>query len=551
MRKKLRILIFSTIVFIISLSLWYYFKNVFSKEILKLEILGPSEIVLNQEVEYTVKYKNNGNIRLEEPKLIFEYPSDSIVILESEGEESQQNFLRAEKNLEDIYPGEEKTFTFRARLFGKEGEVKTAKAFLSYRPKNLRARYESSTTFSTLIKSVPLNFEFDLPSKIDSGKEIPVKINYFSNLEYPLSDLRIKIEYPKGFEIKESNPKGIAENEWQIPLLNKAEGGRINILGTLTGEVGETKIFRATLGVWREENFVLLKEITRGVQIAQPLIFISQKINDSPQYIASPGEYLHYEISFKNTGESVLENLLLVVQLDKQLVDMDTLRVESAQVQKEAGAIIWDTSNLSSLKFLPSLEEGKVDFWIKIKNEIPYNSYLRTKILVGSVKEEFINKINTQLFIAQEGYFTHGPFQNTGPIPPTVGQITTYTVLWKARNLVNDVKNLKFKAVLPPYVSLTGKFSPNDARFTFDSFTREIIWEVGDLSAGSSTPEFFFQIAFNPLSEQKGQTPELISQLKVIADDVFTGQTLQFERPGFNTSLPHDQNLPQDRGIVK
>lgn len=112
---------------------WYYQKNIYSKEVLKLEILGPAETELAGEVEYIVKYKNNGNVRLEEPKIIFEYPKNSVV----EGEK----FLRKEKELEDIYPGEEKTVSFKARLFGKEGEAKLAKAQISYRPKGLKAPY--------------------------------------------------------------------------------------------------------------------------------------------------------------------------------------------------------------------------------------------------------------------------------------------------------------------------------------------------------------------------------------------------------------------------
>ena len=94
---------------------WYYRKNIYSKEILKLEVLGPEEVELAQEFEYTVRYKNNGNITLEEPKLIFEYPENSIVV---EGENSSGNSLRQERKLDDIYPGQERTFSFKARLLG-------------------------------------------------------------------------------------------------------------------------------------------------------------------------------------------------------------------------------------------------------------------------------------------------------------------------------------------------------------------------------------------------------------------------------------------------
>ena len=48
---------------------WYWQGNPFSKEILKLEILGPDSASASNEITYTVKYKNNGDVRLEEPRL--------------------------------------------------------------------------------------------------------------------------------------------------------------------------------------------------------------------------------------------------------------------------------------------------------------------------------------------------------------------------------------------------------------------------------------------------------------------------------------------------
>ncbi|GAH31413.1 unnamed protein product, partial [marine sediment metagenome] len=198
----------------------------------------------------------------------------------------------------------------RARLLGKEGEAKIAKATLSYRPKNLKARYESITTFTTVIKSVPLNFEFDLPSQTESGKELKFRLNYFSNIDYPLSNLRCKIEYPLGFEFIESTPPSLEKIEWEVPPLNKAEGGRIEIVGRLRGEVGEQKIFQAELNIWQEGEFILLKKAVKGVEIIKPALYITQQINGNPEYIANPGDSLHYEIFFKNIGEETLIDFL-------------------------------------------------------------------------------------------------------------------------------------------------------------------------------------------------------------------------------------------------
>jgi len=246
---------------------WSWQRNIYSKEILKLEIFGPENIELAKEFEYLVKYKNNGNIRLEEPKLIFEYPSQTIL----EEKKSLREEIGAEVLGDAIYPGEEKTISFKARLIGKEGQTLTAKASLSYRPKNLKARYESSTTFTTQIKSVPLTFEFDLPSKIESGKDLRFRLNYYSNIDYPLLNLRVIAEYPSGFEFLQSNPPSLEKVEWKLSPLNLAEGGRIEIFGKIKGEVKEQKLFKARLGIWQEGEFIVLKEILKGVEIIQPL----------------------------------------------------------------------------------------------------------------------------------------------------------------------------------------------------------------------------------------------------------------------------------------
>ncbi len=286
-RKFITFLIILTAV-ACSVGFWSWQKNSYSKETLKLEILGPENVDLAEEFEYIVKYKNNGNARLEEPKLIFEYPKQAII------KDNKSSFQ--ETTLEDIYPGEEKTISFKAGLLGKEGERFTAKASLNYRPKNLKARYESATTFTTTVQSVPMTFEFDLPSKVESGKNFIFRINYFSNVDYLLTDLRCQIEYPTGFEFVESTPKSLEKNEWEIPILNKSQGGRIEISGKISGEVNEAKVFRAKFGVWKEGEFIELKESTKGLEIIKPSIYLRQEINGNPQYVALPGDWLHYEI---------------------------------------------------------------------------------------------------------------------------------------------------------------------------------------------------------------------------------------------------------------
>lgn len=535
--------------------IWRWQSNIYSKEILRLEILGLSEITLGQEVEYIVRYKNNGNFRLDNPELIFEPPEYSF----QEGEIFERQVLGPEKLGEAIYPGEEKTFSFKMTILGKQDEIKIARVSLTYQPKDLKAQYESSSSFTSQIKSVPLTLEFDLPSKVAGGKDFIFRINYFSNADYLLTDLRCQVEYPFSFEFINSLPKSIEKTEWDIPVLNKSEGGRIEITGKLSGEVGEARVFKAKLGVWKQDEFILLKEIVKGVEIVRPFLYLRQEINGNPQHMALPGEWLHYEIYFKNIGEESLNNLFMVNNLEGEAFDFETIKSDLGNYQTGDSSVVFDWRKVSKLQSLIPLEEGRVEFWIKLKDDLGNvkNSILRNKVFIGEAKEEFITRISSKIEIIQKGYFQDEVFGNSGPVPPAVGDTTTYTIMWQVKNYYSDVRNAKVKAVLPQNVELTGEIFPEQeiSKFTFDSQSREIVWSVGDLQKGTGISKqgltLAFQVAFTPFSYQRHQTAEIIREARITGEDSWTETTIEALVPAINTTLPDDPTITNQMGVVR
>lgn len=530
-------------------------QNAYSKEILKLEILGPTESTLGENLEYIIKYKNNGKFRLENPELILEFPKYAL----EDGKFLERKIMDSSKLGEAIYPGEEKNISFKINLLGSAGDIKTLKAVLSYQPKDLKARYESSTTFTTTIKQVPLTFEFDIPSKIELGQEFVSRINYFSNVASPLLDLRIQAEYPQGFEFVSSLPKSLEKTEWEIPVLNKNQGGRIEIRGKISGNIGEAKIFRAQLGIWKEGEFIKLKEAERGVEISKPSVYLRQEINGNPQYVAIPGDWLHYEIYFKNIGDDVLNNLFMVSKLEGEAFDFQTIKSDSGATQSGDNSVIFDWRKVSNLQYLAPMEEGKVDFWVRLKDDLGNvsNPFLRNKVFVSQVEQEFTTKISSKIDIVQKGYFQDEVFGNGGPLPPRVGEITTYTIMWQVKNYYSDVKNIKVKAVLPVEVMLSGKIFPEDqsSKFSFDSESREIIWLVGDLARGAGIshpgPNIAFQIALTPGYDQRQRVASLIRETMILGEDVWTEAIIEAQAPAIDTTLPDDQSVTEAMGVVQ
>jgi len=488
------------------LGIWTIKRNLFSKEVLKFEILGQSKVAVGEETEIVVKFKNNGNFRLEEPELVIEFPEGT------RGENEEVLITRKVVKKEDlggmIYPGEEKSFSFKLKFFGREGESKEINAFLTYHPKNLRSFFKNEAKFTFQLK-VPLAFEIDIPSQIESEKEFRFNLRYSSYLSSPLSNLKIQADWPSGFEFIDSQPKSIEQKEWLIPALNKFEGKKIEVVGKMHGEFQESKIFRARIGLISEGKFIVLKEAFKAAEIAKPSIFVRQEINGNPEYSPLPGEWLHYEIFFKNTSDSSLENLLLLSTLSGDIFDFSTFKSDTGSLQDNQKTVVFDWQKNSSLKLLQPLEEGRVDFWIKLKESSSdiQNPVLKNTVVIGQTRQEFTTKLSSTLEFSQKGYFNDKIFENSGPLPPKVGESTTFTIVWKIKTTFSPLKDIKIKANLQKNINFTGKISPEEevSKFSFDSDFREILWTVGDLNEQESKT-LSFQISLLPERKDAGTT---------------------------------------------
>ena len=383
-------------------------------------------------------------------------------------------------------------------------------------------------------------------------KPLSFSVNYFSNLDYPLADLRIKLEYPSGFQFLEGQPLSIENNEWIIPILNKAEGGRISIKGQVSGSVGDSKLFKAQLGFWKNDKYILLKETSKATFLTEASIYITQFINNSPQYIPHAGGLLHYEIFFRNVGSEALEDLSMLVKLDGNAFDLDTIKSDTGKFNTGDNFIIWSKRESEGLQLLDVNQEGKVEFWVELKNDWPlannsgFNQIIRTKISIGQTNEEFSSKVSSKLALNSEVVFRdESYFNNSGPYPPQVGEYSTLTVFLGVKNYFNEVKNVKLKAVLPRYVDLTGQISPSDSKLVFDQQSREMIWNVGDLEVGKGIlikgPELAFQVRIKPDIDMP--IISILENVVISGDDQFTGSAIE-EKLG-NVALDTQNNQSQ------
>lgn len=501
----------------------------FSKEVLRIEILGSEKTTIGDEVEYIVKVKNNGNIRLESPELIFEYPQDSV----SSNGDARIRTMSSSEIGGDIYPGEERAFKFSAVLLGKEKDVKVVKASISFQPKDLKTRSEVSTTFTTILGETPINLSIEAPARVGTGKALSLKVNYSSNASYPLTDLTCYITYPSGFDFLYSQPRGIDNNQFDIPLLGGASSGRIDISGILNGESSEQKVFKARIGIWQNGNFILLKEVIKGIEISSPALYVTQRVNNESNYASSLGDELHYEIMFQNIGEQALRDLALITRIEEKYVDMESLEISGGRF--EDGSIIWDSKNSQDLAYLDIGQIGKVDFKIKVLPEIRIedldgkNPTIKNTVILGETRQDFLTRIESAVSVNQKFYTDNKYFENSGPYPLETGERTYLTIEWSATSTYNDVDNARIVTALPESITFENKTHSNGGmEITYNEDTSEVACNIGSIPAGSGNikePKVCaFQISIKP--EISDEVIILLGPAQLYGTDQWTGQTL-------------------------
>ena len=387
---------------------------------------------------------------------------------------------------------------------------------------------------------------YDLPSRVEKGKEISYSINYFSNIDYPLENLSLKTDPVKGFNFKSSDPSSLDNSEWKLGVLNKSEGGRVSIKGTVSSEAESALNFSVHLGIWQDGNFIIIKDVEEEIKIIEPLLTISQTINGSSNYSPSPGESLIYEISFKNMGSTPFDNLFAVVRLSGSAFDLLTLSSYEGEAKLSDNLIVFDPNRAYVLRRLEPKKEVKVSFSVKLKPDLDVSNYenaiIKNKIDAGGISYEFEAKVSSKIFVSQKAYHSNiNGIENSGPIPPKAGDVTTYAVLWEVKSNFSEIRNIKIRAILPQNVSLQDNMFPESEalNFSFDGKSREILWNAGSLSPNSSKT-ISFQIALTPSFFQKGSLANLIGQASVSGEDQFTKTMIKSSDPSVNSDLPDD-----------
>ena len=570
--------IFSTIFFLLALGYGSYMffigGNTVSNSNIDISILGNTFTAGGEELPLQIGITNKNTLALELVDLVVEYPKGSSGDLSGDVE-------RIRESLGIIPSGAIRNENIIVTLFGEQGSIRPIKITLEYRVEGSNAIFVKEKLYEVNINSTPINIVVDAPAEVSPNQDIAFNIKSTLNATKTASQILMIIDYPVGFQFMSAEPiPSFGNNVWSFGDLAPGAERNILIIGRMIdvfdGDEKTFKIFSGTQSKMDKSVIgVVFNSLSHTFAIKKPFVEADFLINGVKQreYAINSRSKITGEIRWTNNLETKINDLYIVVKLSGNSFDRKNISVERGFYDSANSLLIWNKNYNNNFKEINPGETGSVFFsfsplslfsstlGITDKPSVVVDVSIsgRQEVLGYEQKElknsnSSIIKIISDVGFANKILYYSGPFINSGPIPPKAEEETTYTVVWSLSNSSNTIVKGITRSSLPSWVRFTGSISPSAEDLTYNSSTREIVWNIGNIKRGagitSVNREVSFRIAFSPSFSQINTLPVLINETTLTGHDDFANVDISVNKPVLRTSLIHDPSFPQNGGRV-
>lgn len=347
----------------------------FRKDRVEIKISGPEEIVAGETASWKVEIINKNETEIRDGELVFQYPDFSKPILKAgESSEFKQSTGKQTVIVSDLASGAVFEREFKAVIFGGENFEKKAQAIFKFKPSSGNISFESIATKSLKISSMPFDFSFGIMEETVSGEEIEAVLHVKNNSESKFEDLRIRMEYPSGFEVKSSSEKLYEfKNIWRVDEIQQNESKDLTIIGEISGLAGERKFFRAFLEGLEGQNWRVYKETSSELKLISPPMVLYLNTEPPSEYLTG-GQDATYKIVWQNNLDIPLSNLTLKVKFEGDAFDFSSADFAGGSFDQQTKTVTWNQNNLPKLFGIQPRETGELGIELKIKSGMPTGS---------------------------------------------------------------------------------------------------------------------------------------------------------------------------------
>lgn len=544
----------------------------FRSEDISLELKGNDRVVSGEEIFYVIKYRNNSRVAYSDVEVSFVYPKGFILnmaeppaieeenVLAQAGLPAQADLSGSRKwHFDKIKEGEDGEIKIKGMIVGEISDEKDFRVSLKYNPVNTGAYFTERTGLTAVVEDKFLDLSIEGDGKFNEGEKNGIKVRYKNNAASSLRNIKLFAYFPNGAKVfldgsATAAPLVDAENgarlkyELEIEeLAGKAdEELDMGVILSNTSDYGAT--FRFQIGYLdNEKNFILQEEEIYSAAVLKGSLSVNLLVNESEKSFADLGDSLKYSLVLENSGDIVFRDIRPRVIIDdsEEILNWESLAVKDGEFSDSE--IFWDKESVIELDEMEKGEKIELYFSVdlKDKSDISLKDIMEGKIIswaevvagqtgtMGGEKNFKSDSAETNLttdleLTSQLRYFSEqGDSIGSGPMPPRVGEATSYKVFLKLANTLNEVKNVKIEASLTDDAIWRERTALDSGELYFDRGKNSVVWTIPNLPENLSAIQGVFEISIEPKAEDAGKSVMLIKGVSMTAVDGKTGAAIE------------------------
>lgn len=538
-------------------------------------ISGPLHVAGGELSLLQVTVSNKNRVALQLADLVVTYPPGTRSPNDLKSDVPSQRI-----SLGTIDAGGTRQVPIRAVFAGAEGQHATVKAELEYRLAGSSAIFVASSDYELVFSSSPLSVLLEGNSETVSGQPVLLDVTVTSNAPAPVKDILLSIGYPFGFVFASADPSPVRAGVWELGDIVPGRAIRVAVRGTLIGEPGDERVFRATIGTRKTQASSGIDTPLSGssymMVVSRPFLGLGISVNkeQGAGVIIAPGGEVNVTIAWQNNLSTAVTDAVIVARLSGIPIDGQTVRTNDGFYRSSDSAVLWDkTTTSGALSNIAPGAKGEVSFSFKMPSSDALATLKNPNLTItvnvagkrlseSGVPENLqaaktqIIKIASDLQIYAQGLYYGNPFGSVGPMPPKAGMETTYAVAFAVMNTTNKIKNAKLTATLPTYVRWISMYMPPSANITFDENQGTFLWDIGDIEPGAGISSPLRQVAIalglTPSTSQIGESPILLQDIKLVGTDDSTNAPVARTFSNVTTNIIGDDGFKSaDAAVIR
>lgn len=565
------------IIFILAvvLTMWYRGTQQVSQSQVGVSITAPANFIAGGALKYVVTVTNNSHVAWGNVNVLFTLPQGFIYT--SSTPTAQVSVKDMTVQLPPLASKASETFEVVGQLVGDQGNTSIAQVQVTVSPANYpKEQITQTAQTSTVLSAIPLDVSIEATKQAAVGERIAAIIHIRNLGTTPIENAVLQLSPDPGMQLATEDSGfspdfSVLDSFWRLPPIKPLDQIDRYAVLYVQGNAGDQRQLGITINELQNGQTYTLRNIAQVITVSTAQVAVSQSFNGSSsgKFVVSPNQAMTGELDYKNMGTTGLTDAIVKVHFEGAGLDASTIKLKSGSYDPTNNTITWTAASLPELKNILPGQSGKIPYSFNI---LPYNQLplAKNQQLVATasidspdlpaptgqsrqvISDRYLMPISAGILLGMDAFYDDGRLGivSAGPLPPQVGQQTTYTVRVHLGSTSNDVSNMQVKMVLPDGVSYTNHTYMSTGSIDYNDRTNTVVWTINPLKGltGRSIPqeELDFQVGITPGADKRGHEVLLVQSITAAGTDSYVGgnvKTTLTDMPTTRTASPQNGDV--------